>query len=193
MRLASLSVAAAAAISASPAQGETILAEFRDHASWHYTSAEGAARVTQLNDGSGELWVEIASSSSAFKFFSDPQVIAVAADAAGNVLGTADVSGILAMGSSFHSNDRHHRQKRTIESSVFAAASYAFFQLDYCAWSMGFDRTVTASNGCAGRTVGGEERRMKAFTDALRARIGTLNTAVGVEFEIEGWKGMRIR
>jgi hypothetical protein len=52
----------------------TVLAEFRDRGSWDYTSVEAAARVSLLNGDDGELRIEVAPSSSEFKFFAEPHV-----------------------------------------------------------------------------------------------------------------------
>ena len=165
-----LAVAAASGASADP----NILAEFRDYGSWNYTSAEAAARVTLLDDGGGELWVEMGYASAAFKFFSSPKVMVLVTSSSGEVLGEVAISDT-AMGGSFNVDERHHGKKGKVEKDTFRNASYAFFRLDYCAWQMGFDRTIKATNGCAQRWVREEARKMQEFTDTLRARIGALD------------------
>jgi hypothetical protein len=192
MLLTSPSLAISGDSRSSPSRNPRILAEFRDERSWHYTSVEAAARVTLLDDGGAELRVEMAYASSAFKFFSEPRATIVVTDQTGKIISEVSIHDTaMAMASGIDS--KNHGSRRKIESDAFSDASHVFFRLKFCAWQMGFDRTIKATNGCAKTTVRETTREMSKFADELATQIGTLSVAIGERFEISGWQGVRLR
>jgi hypothetical protein len=165
------------------------LAEFRDRGSWNYTSVEAAARVSLLNGDDGELRIEVAPSSSEFKFFAEPHDAIIVTDKTGHVIASQTINELaMAMGSNV---DRRHRAERAqVPSQKFRNAAYAFFRLKFCAWQMGFDRTVKASNGCYKSSL---TRELRFFVSDLPAKIGSVNADVGKMFKLSEWQGMRFR
>jgi hypothetical protein len=166
-----------------------ILAEFRTVQNWGSAAVEAAARVSRLSDGRGELRIEAASSSAEFKFFAEPHAAVVVADSAGNFI-AEEVITDLAMGS-YRSIDRKHRASRVvIDSQKFDRATYAFFKLKFCAWRLGFDRSVKENNGCYWSSM---RRELEQFRRELPRTIQKGFKKEGQRFEVLGWSGARLQ
>jgi hypothetical protein len=165
-----------------------VLADFRAHDLWEYTSVEAAARVSLLDDGRGELRIEVAPSSSEFKFYSEPHAAIVVSDESGSIIAEKRVTE-LAMSMS-GVNRKHRIGLQHVESGPFRNVTYAFFRLKFCAWHQGFDRTVKASNGCFKSSM---QREMRQLGEDLPTRLAELSSEVGKPFELVGWQGLRIR
>jgi hypothetical protein len=167
----------------------TVLAEFRDRGSWDYTTVEAAARVSLLNGDDGELRIEVAPSSSEFKFFSEPHGAIVVTDKNGQLIASQTINE-LAMGMSSSVDRRHRAERAQVANQKFRNAAYAFFRLKFCAWQLGFDRTVKASNGCYRSSL---NRELRTLTIDLPAKISDVNADIGRMFKLLDWQAVRFR
>jgi hypothetical protein len=165
-----------------------VLADFREYAYWEHTTVNAAARVSLLDDGGGELRIEVAPASSEFKFFAEPHAAIVVTDATGKIIAEKVVNELAMSMSGVH--ERHGIGRQQVDSGQFRNVAYAFFRLKFCAWHMGFDRTVKASNGCFKSSI---RRELRQLAQALPERIGELSVEVGKPFEFVGWQGVRVR
>jgi hypothetical protein len=87
--------------------------------------------------------------------------------------------------------DRRHRAERAqVASQKFRDAAYAFFRLKFCAWQLGFDRTVKASNGCYRSSL---NRELRSLSIDLPAKISDVNADIGRMFKLLEWQGMCFR
>jgi hypothetical protein len=144
--------------------------------------------VSVLDDGRGELRIEVAPSSSEFKFYSEPHAAIVVTGATGKVIAEKTVTE-LAMSMS-GVNDKHRIGLQHVESESFRDVAYAFFRLKFCAWHQGFDRTVKASNGCFKSSI---RREMRQLAEQVPNRLDELGREVGKPFNFLGWQGVRVR
>ena len=162
--------------------------DFRETVGWHHTGVEAAARVRQLDNGNGELRIEVAPSSSEFKFFAEAHAAILVTGVTGAVV-TQEVVHELAMAMGWAVSMASTTPASSTSSADRSAPSPAFFRLKFCAWHMGFDRTVKVHSGCFKSSI---IREIRAFTRDMTSTIGALTVPVDERFELLSWHGIRV-
>jgi hypothetical protein len=134
--------------------------------------------------------IEVAPSSSEFKFFAEPHAAILVTDRNGRVISSRTVTEI-AMSMGPDVNRKHRAAQEVIPGGEFKDAAFAFFRLKFCGWKMSFARTVEASNGCYRSSINNELRK---FSIQLPKGIGEVHDSEpGLPFSLLEWEGIRLR
>lgn len=176
-----------------------ILVQFSNSGVWLETASTGWGYVGRCGERGAYMRIGVVAESSDFKYFSEPHVTILIVDADGLPIAFPDIKIIseraMALGGPVRKRSARYI---AIPDAEFARAKFVFFKFRHCASHMNFARDFDAQNGCYrpdlhGRPAYRMDPEIRLFEHWLKQNIQALQAPIGVEFEVEGWQGARIR